>query len=242
MKTIDNEQVEKVLEDIASIKEVINIDYSIIRQFLSFTHYRLISLVFGISIIGFSMLFYFLMDYYGNYGAIPAKLKWIIYTAIAIDAGFLMIMVLRYFSRSFKKVVVKIDQNLTLMEWFKTASPGWVKKFSPDWYNHVILSTSFLFFFLIVFFIIKGIPYYIIPTYSIFYGLVGFFNVSLGIKHSLIMGYWLFITGICLLIFNTIPAPIALSISIGVGSLIMAVLGYMYPESGKEDKTGARTQ
>ena len=233
MKTIDNEQIDKVLEDIASIKEVINIDYSIIRQFLSFTHYRLISLVLGISIIGFSMLFYFLMDYYGNYGAIPAKFKWIIYIAIAISVGFITFMSLRLVWSALKKS----DPSLTLSGLVQIQ-----KKYSPDWYNHVFLSTTFLFFFLIVFFIIKGIPYYIIPTNCLLYGLLSFSHVSLGIKHSLIMGYWLFITGICLLIFNTTPAPIALSISIGVGCLIMAVLGYMYPESGKEDKTGARTQ
>jgi hypothetical protein len=223
MKTIDNDQIERTLEDIASIKEVINSDYSIIRYIASFTHTRLISLLSGISVIGFSMLFYFLMDYYGNYRVIPTELKWIIYIAIAIDACFLTIMSVRLVWSALKKS----DPSLTLSSLFQ-------KKTAPDWHTHIFLSTTFLFFFLIVFFIIKGIPYYIIPTNCLLYGLLAFSNVSLGIKHSLIMGYWCFVTGICLLIFNTIPAPIAVSISMGVGCLIMAVLGYMDQKSGKK--------
>ena len=224
MKTIDNDRIERTLEDIASIKEIINSDYSIFRYIVSFTQTRLISLLSGISIVGFSMLFYFLMDYYGNYGAIPIELKWIIYIAIAIVACFLTFMSLRLVWSALKKS----DPNFTLNDLFH-------KKTTPDWYIHVYYSTTFLFFFLIVFFIIKGIPYYIIPTNCLLYGLLSFSHVSLGIKHSLIMGYWCFVTGIGLLIFNTIPAPIAISISLGVGCLIMAVLGYMDQKSGKEE-------
>ena len=234
MKTIDNDQIERTLEDIAAIKAVINFDYSIIRQIFAFAHYRRLSLLFGISIIGFSMLFYFLMVYYGNYGAIPYELKWIIYIAIAIDAVILQIMKIRRFSSSLKKV----DQNFSWSNCFKNL----FKNNPPDPSTHIFLSTTFLFYFLIVFFIIKGIPYYIIPTFSIFCGLVGFLMVSLGIKYYLIWGYWSFVTGVCVLIFHTIPAPIALSITLGVGGLISAVLGYMDQKSGKEDKTGARTQ
>jgi hypothetical protein len=226
MKTIDNEQIERVLEDIASIKEVINFDYSIIRQVFAFAHFRRLSLLVGISIIGFSMLFYFLMGYYGNYGAIPVKLKWSIYIAIAIDAVILQIMKIRLFSGLLKKS----DQNLTLSRSFKS----FFKKSPSDPSKHFFSSTIFLFYFLIVFFIIRGIPYYIIPACSIFCGLVGFFMVILGLKHYLIWGYWSFVTGICLLIFNTIPAPIAVSITLGVGGLISAVFGYMDQKSGKE--------
>lgn len=227
MKTIDTEQVERTLEDIASIKEVINRNKPIIQmvavwqQLMNLRNFRLLWLLWGISVTFFSMLFYFLVDYYGNYGAIPGKLKWIIYIAIAIDAVFLSIIKLRLVSSLLKK------QNLTL-SWF-------IKEFIPNRYDHISLSSGFLFYFLIVYFIIKDIPYFIIPYLSIFYGLIMLLPIGLSIKQSLITGYYFLVTGICLLIFNTIPAPIAVSISIGAGSLIGAVLGYINQGSGKEE-------
>jgi len=227
MKTIDNEQVERTLEDIASIKEVINRNTPIIQrlviwqQFMSLRNFRLLWLLFGISATFFSMLFYFLMDHYGNYGAIPGKLKWIIYITIAIDAVFLLIIKLRIVSSLLKK------QNLTLSWWFK--------EIFPNGYDHISLSVGFLFYFLIAYFIIKDIPYFIIPYLSIFYGLIMLLPIGLNIKHSLITGYYFLVTGICLLIFNTIPAPFAVSISMGAGSLIGAVLGYINQESGKDE-------
>lgn len=154
MKTIDNEQIERTLEDIASIKEVINRNKPILSSLLK-------------------------------------------------------------------------KQNLTL-SWF-------YKEFVPHRYDHISLSSGFLFYFLIVYFIIKDIPYFIIPFLSIIYGLIILFPIGLSIKHSLITGYYFLVTGICLLIFNTIPAPIAVSISIGAGSLIGAVLGYINQKSGKEE-------
>ncbi len=220
MKTIDNEQIERTLEDIAFMKEVINFDYSIIRQIFAFAHYRRLSLLFGISIIGFSMLFYFLMDYYGNYEAIPAGLKWIIYIAIAIDAAILQIMKIRLFSGLLKKT----DQNFTLSNCLK-------KSFS-DPAIHILLPTIFLPFFLIVFFIIEGIPYYIIPTLSFWCGLWGVL-IGTGLKHYLIWGYWYLAMGIYWLIFTSIPVPIVITITFGVSSIIMALIGYLDQKSKK---------
>jgi hypothetical protein len=222
MKTIDNDQIERTLEDIAFMKEVINFDYSMFRQIFALAHYRRLSLFFGISIIGFSMLFYFLMAYYGNYGVITAGLKCIVYIAIVIDAVILQIMKIRLFSSSLKKT----DQNFTLSNCLK-------KSFS-DPAIHILLPTIFLPLFLIVFFIIEGIPYYIIPTLSFWCGLWGVL-IGSGLKHYLIWGYWSFVTGLCVLIFHTIPAPIAVSITFGVGGIISAVLGYMDHKSGKEE-------
>jgi hypothetical protein len=85
-----------------------------------------------------------------------------------------------------------------------------------------------------VFFIIEGIPYYIIPTLSFWCGLWGVL-IGSGLKHYLIWVYWSFVTGLCVLIFHTIPAPIAVSITFGVGGIISAVLGYMDHKSGKEE-------
>jgi MFS family permease len=227
MNTIDNEQVNRTLEDIASIKEVINRNTPIIQrvaiwqQFMSLRNFRLLWLLFGISATFFSMLFYFLMNYYGSYGDIPFNLKLIIYIAIGIDSVFISILKLRLISNLLKK------QNLTL-SW-------WLKEIFPKGYDHISCSVLFLFYFLIAYFIIQDIPYYIIPLLSIIYGLMMLLPIGLNIEYSILTGYYFLVTGICLLIFNTIPASIAVSISVGAGSLIGAALGYIKQESGKEE-------
>jgi len=223
MKTIDNEQVEKLLEDIASIKEVINRNKPIIQQVMNLTHFRLLSLLFGISVTFFSMLFYFLMHHYGDYSAIPINLKWIIYITIALVTIFLSIMKQLLYLSSIKK----IDKSLTLCWLFE--------EIFSNQFVHIYLSSIFLNLFLTVYYFIKGIPYFIVPTISISIGLMSIAGAMLHIKHSLVMGYWFFVTGICLIIFNTIPAPIAVSITFGAGFLITAVLGYMNQESEKVD-------
>lgn len=215
METMENEQVKRTLEDIASIKEVINRNKPIFQQLLDFTHYRLLFLLAGISVTIFSMLYYFLKGYYGSYEAIPDKLNLFIYIAIFIDWIFLGILEYRCYQYSLKK----IDQSLTLRRLFK--------ELFSNRYKHLLFTSIFLAILLIMFFSIKGIPYFIIPTLALLCGLLCLAGTMLYIKHYFVMGYWYFITGIILLIFNTIPAPIALTISFGIGYILFGVLGYI---------------
>ena len=223
MKTIDNEQVEKLLEDIASIKEVINRNKPIFQQVVALTNFRLLSLLSGISVIIFSILFYFLIYLYGSHSAIPGKYKWTIYIAIAVITLVLSIMKQRIYLSSVKKM----DKSLTLC-WF-------YKELFSNEFAHLYFSSIFLIVFLIVFYITNDIAYFIIPSVSIFIGLLGISGAMLHIKHALVMGYWFFITGIFFIIFKTIPASIAVLITFGLGFLLMAVLGYMDKNSGKVD-------
>jgi MFS family permease len=223
MKTIDNEQVEKLLEDIASIKEVINRNKPIIQQVFNLTNFRLLALLSGISVIVFSLLFYFLIIHYGEYSAIPVKFKWSIYFAISLITILVSIMKQRLYLRSLKK----IDKSFTLCWMFK--------EIFSNQFVHIYLSSIFLSLFLTTFFIIKGIPYFIIATISIWIGLFYIAGAMLHIRHSLVMGYWFFLTGIGILIFNTIPASLAVLITFGAGFLILAMLGYIDQESRKAE-------
>jgi MFS family permease len=223
MKTIDNEQVEKLLEDIASIKEVINRNKPIIQQVFNLTNFRLLALLSGISVIVFSLLFYFLIIHYGEYSAIPVKFKWSIYFAISLITILVSIMKQRLYLRSLKK----IDKSCTLCWMFK--------EIFSNQFVHIYLSSIFLSLFLTTFFIIKGIPYFIIATISIWIGLFYIAGAMLHIRHSLVMGYWFFLTGIGILIFNTIPASLAVLITFGAGFLILAMLGYIDQESRKAE-------
>ena len=221
MKTIDNKQVEKLLEDIASIKEVINKNKPILQQVADLTHFRLLSLLSAISVAIFSILFYFLLNIYGSHNAIPGKYKWIIYIVMAVIYLALAIMKQRLYLSSVKK----LDKNLTL-RWL-------YKELFSSGFAHLYFSSIFLIVLLVVFYITNDIAYFIIPSLSIFIGLLSISGAMLHLKHALVMGYWFFITGIFFIIFNTIPASIAVLITFGLGFLLMSVLGYMEKDSGK---------
>lgn len=223
MEAIDNEQIDKLLEDIASIKEVINRNRPVIQQVVNLAHFRLLMLLSGASVIFFSLFYHFLDQYYGDYSTVPLKLKWGFYTGIAVVAVVLSIMKQRLYLSSIKK----IDPSLTLSWWFKEI-------FSTG-FAHIYFSSILTNIFLIIIFIVKDIPFYIVPLLSIWIGLLGISGAMLRIRYTLVMGYWFLITGLLLLIFNTVPLFIALIITFGTGFLIMAVLGYREHRSKKAE-------
>ncbi len=220
MNPVDNDQVEKLLEDIASIKEVINRNKPLIQQVINLSHFRLLMLLSGIGVTVFSILFYILIGIYGTHSAIPADIKWIVYAALVIVTVILSVMKQRLYLSSLKN----IDSSLTLSWWFK--------ELFSNRFVHIYLSGIFLILFLVILFIHKGIPYFIIPTIAIWIGLLGIAGTMLYIKHSLVMGYWFFITGVVLIILNKIPAPVAVFISFGLGFIVLGVMGYIDQKSG----------
>ena len=219
--------MDRLLEDISSIKTVINRNRPAIQQVLNFSRFRHLFMLCGLSVIGFSMLYYFLMSYYGTLDSFPALLRWSLYAAIALDAALLQIIK----QKSYLKSVREIDSNLTL-SW-------WLKELFSHRYVHICVSITVLIVFLSIFFIVQGVPYFIIPAISLCFGLLGIASAILDIRHALTMGYWFFVTGIGTIIFSSIPAPIALSVSIGCGLLIVSILGYRDAGSGKVDESGA---
>jgi len=214
MKTVSNDQIERLLDDISEIKSVINRNKPVLQEVFNPGRYRLFFFLTGMSYIGFSLLIYFLMRHYGSFGAIPGTLRITIYVGIVADFGFLQILK----RRSILASVRNVDQNLTI---------GWLfKELFSYRIVHLYVPLMVLVIFLSVYFIVKGNPSYIVPTIAIFYGLLtNFMGTIFEIKQSLIVGYWLIITGILALIFSSIPPLIALSMTLGCGMLIYSISG-----------------
>ena len=59
MKAINEIQIQRLLEEISSIKSVINENRKLVQQLLLPGHFRLMAFIAGISIILFSLLFHF---------------------------------------------------------------------------------------------------------------------------------------------------------------------------------------
>jgi hypothetical protein len=223
MNTIDKEQIDKTLEDIASIKKIINRNKPILQQVFNFTNYRLIFMLIGIGVLILSMLFYYLTSRYGSHEAIPDKIKYFISFAFIVYFIFIEILEYRFYVKSLKN----IDKSLTFRSLFK--------ELFSDRIKHIIFASLFLTILLIVFFTIKGIPYFIIPTFAILCGLASLAGAMLYIKYLLVIGYWYLITGVVFLIFNTIPIEIAIAISFGIGNILFGVLGYIDHNSNKAE-------
>ena len=75
MESVKDEQIEKLLEDIASIKSVIKQNKSIVRQLFLPSPFRRFLLMLGLIIILYSALFYFFILQFGDYSSIPGFYK-----------------------------------------------------------------------------------------------------------------------------------------------------------------------
>jgi hypothetical protein len=231
MNTINGGQIEKLLEDISSIKTVINKNKPLLQQVLMPAHFRRFTLLAAISVIGFSMLIYILMQQHGSFGAIPRSVRYIIFAAMAADWVLMQFLKRRTFLTSGRR----IDPAFTIGRL--------LKEFFTYRIAHVYVPMMVLVIFLSIYFVDENVPYYIVPAVSIGIGLLyNFIGSFTEIRQYLLLGYWLLITGVGTIIFSEIPALIALSVTLGCGLLMFSASGYRSARTEKEDKSGARTR
>jgi hypothetical protein len=152
------------------------------------------------------------MDRYGGYYLIPLRIKFILFGVIGVEIILLSIM--KYVN--FMKPLVKINR------WYTFGRL--MKEFFSYRIVHIYVPLIFLSVFLCVYLIRQNSAYYIIPTISITLGLFyNFLGSIIEVKQWLIAGYWLLITGLGVLLLGPMPAPVAVSISLGCGILLFAL-------------------
>ena len=224
MKNMTKSQIERLLVDISSIKEVISRNRPVFRQLFDLAQFRWFLLMVGLSTIGFCMLIFIITKHYGSFGSVPNTLRIIIYIALAIT----LIIMQIWKGRAYLASARQMDRRLSL---------GWLlKEFYSSNISHVYVSIVLLLMFFTVFFIVKGIPYFIIPTFSIGIFLISIcYSVILQFKEALMNGYWFLLTGICTIIFPTIPSAIAISLTLGCGMLMLSFTGFLSFRSSEED-------
>jgi len=212
METSNNEQIDQLIEEISSIKSIINKNKSLLRQVLLPANFRLLGLLSGISVIIFSVVFYYFINGYGGYSLIPFQIKFILFGAIVLDIFFLA--VLKYIN--FMKRLLKINRWYTIGRL--------LKEFFSFRIVHVYVPLIGLMIFFCVYLAMQNHSYYIIPTISITYGLFyNFLGSIIEVRQWLLSGYWLLITGVGVLVFHSIPAPIAISMTMGCGLMLFAL-------------------
>jgi len=209
MTQINENQVDKLLDDIASIKSVLNENKPLMKQLLLPIHFRVISLIAGLGIIGVSALYYYLLRHYGNYYGIPDTLRTVLVVVVLISYVGLGVLKRILWMKSVKE----LNSDFTFGKL--------IRKIYSYQLFHVWIPVFVLMAFLSGFFYFMDAGRYIVTATSIALGIV--YN-SIGsitrIWQYLVTGYWLIVTGVLPIIFPDVSALIFLALSSGVGMLL----------------------
>jgi len=223
MNAITDSQVEKLLEDISSIKAAISQNRQVIRLILLPAHFRLLYLLVGLSVSGFSIAFHLLIRHHGSFEAIPDLIKSTVYTAIVMDWILLGLIKWLKLADSLSKTDKRLRVDNFLQEFFSFRIV------------HVYLPLLILTICIGILFAQHNAPFYVIPTIAVGIGLLhNFIGSVTQLRQWLISGYWLLATGLFLLAKGSIYAPLAASLSLGVGCLLFAVSGWAFRASYEE--------
>jgi uncharacterized membrane protein YwzB len=213
MSQITQQQVDKLIGDIETIKSVISENQPILKQLLLPMHFRVISYLVGIGTITISMAYFFLLRQYGGYDAIPQAARISLLVVIICLAVTIWILkgVLWF------KSVHAVNKELRFGQMLKTLYSGQIL--------HTWIPIVFLLGTSIAYCIYAGQIRFIVPALCFGVGII--YNMIGGmirIRQYLLTGYWLIITGVCAVIFANICSLIWLALSLGVGMLLFAFL------------------
>ena len=223
MNAMTDSQVEKLLEDISSIKATISRNRGAVRLIFLPAHFRLLYLLVGLSVIGFSLAFHLLMRHHGSFGAIPVITKTAVYTAIVMD--WILLGWIKWLKLS--ESLSKVDKRFTV--------PFFLQEFFSFRIVHVYLPLLILTVCIGTIFAQRNTPFYVIPTIAVGIGLLhNFIGSVTQLRQWLISGYWFLATGIFLMVKGYIYAPLAASLSLGVGCFLFAVSGWTSQASYEE--------
>ena len=213
MKTISETEIDKLIGDIKSIKTVISRNRPLIQQVMLPVNFRLISFLIGISVIVFSIVFYYLIERYGGYGQIPDATRSILWFILIADYIALGAMKRYFWLRSMRRYGRDITFSQVIKEMYSIqAYHVWIP---------LVLTTLFLSIYLVL----RGYAYYVVPTISIGFGIgYNFLGALTSIRHYLITGYWLMITGVGIIAYPELSVVIALIVSLGFGMLLFAII------------------
>jgi hypothetical protein len=214
MSAADNNQLEKLLSDIASIKLVIRRNQPLLQKILIPTHFRWFGLMAAMANIIYSLMIYYLVNHYGSFGDIPPTIRYLLYGSAAV----IIILFQLFKQKIFLASVKDIDPAMTF--------GNLLKEIFTFRILHIYVPIVALMLILGIYFAYQQCPRYIVPTIAIGLGLLtNFLGGMIEIKPYLILGYWLVVTGLLTILFSFVPALIAFAVSIGGGMLLLAILG-----------------
>ena len=222
MNSITEKQVEKLLDDIATIKSVISENQPILKILLLPGHFRVISYLCGVGIIVISLAYYAFLRQYGAYDLIPQVIRiglLVVIAGLAVTAWILKGVL-------WVKSVHALNKELSFGQMIKTLYAGQIL--------HTWIPICLLMGFTIFYSVYHDHPRFIVPVTAFGVGLI--YNMIGGmtrIWQYLLIGYWLVATGTCALVFSSISPLIWLTVSLGLGLLLFGILSNTAEQSAK---------
>ncbi len=216
MKTLTDSQINRLIEDINTIKAVLAKSKSSIQLLFLPVHFRFMSLAFGLSVIAIAGYYQALMYTYGNYDAVPEPYRIALFAIIAVDWAILALIKLLGWKRSMARLDPQYNFKRMVFEVFTFNMVHF----------YIIFFVTLVFF--VVYWAVTGREYAIIPTLCIGTGLLyNFIGNITELQHYIVMGCWMLVCGMVFVMVDTIPGAVAIGISFGLGAIIFAVHGYL---------------
>ncbi len=207
----------EVIDDLKLIKEAVSRSDSIIRFIDTRGALKSVLLVGGLLIAFFSGLFYYLIENYGSFAAIPPNIRITLFVLIGLAWGFLACLKIRNFLKSARGI--SEDMNLN--------------RLFDEIYTPRLLALLLPFLLVIILAIIflcgKGLLLYIIPVLAILFGLL-FISMSpiIYLNELYFLSTWLIATGLLTLFIAANIHPMAvLSLTFSAGFILASLLLYL---------------
>ena len=226
MKSSDEPQIQKLVEDIGAIKQVLANSRPSLQLFFLPIHFRFQTLFTGLCIILLAGAYQFLIGTFGSYTAIPETYRYVF--CGLIFAAWLCLLILKYVN--WKRSIARIDSR------YDSYSPAHVFR---ELFSFRIIHSVSLFVLTLIFFIIYWITieqsYYIIPTLGIGIGiLLAIMGNLTGITHYIVFGWWVLLWALGLIVYTSISGAIAIMIVFGGGLLIFSLYAFLKDPRGEE--------
>lgn len=217
----DNENdINRLAEDLEYIKKAVTKSGSILQYMEVSKALRLVTLVSGILLILFPALFYYFILQHGNYEAIPAQVKLMLY--IAISAAFILVGTLKI--RNIFARAREIDEQITFVQFFEAVY--------TDRFLTMLIPFSISLVALPLYFSFSGFGEMVLPLFIIIFALLCFsLSTVIYLKEMIYFGVWLLLIGFVFLIWlPSLHILLQLAFSFGMGFLIMSASSYLFTE------------
>ena len=216
-------ELEEVIADLEIIKEAVGKSDSFFRFVDTRGAMKNVLLCSGFIFLLIAGGFYFLIDHYGSFQAIPLSVRSIIFTGIGIAWLFVGFIKLRNFllsGRSFKK-------DLNLARLFDEIYTSWLIAMMLPFFGVTI--------FLAIFLIQQGLYIYLTPTLAILFGFIFIaMHPILNVAEFYFISIWLIATGLLTLFMVELFHPmVALGLTFSAGFVLGGLLLHL-------DLTGMR--
>lgn len=213
----DAPDLREVITDLKLIKDAVSKSDSIINFIDTGGALKGILLAVGLLIAVFSTVFYYLLEHYGSFEAIPEKFRLILFVLIGLfcaGVGFVKI-------RNFLNGARKVGFDLTL---YKLMEELYTARFVA-----LVLPNITVITLVSIFLDNRGYDLYIIPALAIMFGLLIISMSSLFfMKEFYLLGAWLMATGLLtLFIAATLHPLVTLGITFAAGFILSSLFLYL---------------